>query len=88
MLAEKKKVRLRFEENSGGEERRNWHERLPSRASLEQEAHSVEATQINLAEGIRAVANYLERSISRQNFLTFGRFQQRPRFILLAAEDF
>ena len=33
--------------------------------SLEQEAHSVEATQINLAERICAVANYLERSISR-----------------------
>ena len=44
MFAEKKKVQLRLEENSGGEERRSWRERLISRASLEQEAHSVEAT--------------------------------------------
>ena len=58
-----------------------------SYVSLEQEAHSVETTQINLAEGICAVANHLERSISRQDFLTFGRFQQSPRYILLAAED-
>jgi hypothetical protein len=36
-----------------------------SYVSLEQEAHSVEATQINLAEVVRSVANNLERSVAR-----------------------
>ena len=55
--------------------------------SLEQEAHSVEATQINLAEEISSITNNLESCISRQDLLTPGRFQQGPRFVLLAAED-
>ncbi len=36
-----------------------------SYVSLEQEAHSVEATQINLAEVVRSVANNLESCIAR-----------------------
>ena len=36
-----------------------------SYVSLEQEARSVEATQVNLAEVVRSVANYLEGCVAR-----------------------
>ena len=44
-----------------------------SYVSLEQEAHSVEATQIHFAEKSSFVANNLEGRISRQDFLSFDR---------------
>ena len=68
MFAERRKVQLRFEGNLGGEERKSWHERIISRASLEQEARSVKSTKIDLAEEICSIANHFECCVTRQNF--------------------